>query len=183
MFKYQYPRPSVTADSIVLRYNNATQGVEVLLIQRRDNPFKNRWAFPGGFVNKDEDLLAAVHRELKEETKLTGVCFTPLPPVGTPNRDPRGHVITCPFIAGIKFTKSNKLKAMDDAKALKWYDLKELPNLAFDHHTILINAISQARYSILPQMLNSKASDYESALAMRSILKAIVDYKPQTKNV
>lgn len=174
---YKFPRPSVTADCIVLRFNTKTEGVEVLLIQRKAAPFKDLWAFPGGFVNENEDLLTAAERELAEETQLKGVEFSALPPVGTPLRDPRGHVITCPFIGGIKFKASGKLKASDDAKALKWFPVDKPPKLAFDHNLILINALSQSRHVIIPQMMGNKATEYNKATAMKSMLRAIYNFK------
>jgi len=104
-YTYNYPRPAVTVDSIIFRFNKANKSIEVLLIQRKAAPYKGQWAFPGGFANENEDLVCAATRELKEETGLTKVQLLSLPPVGTPGRDPRGHVITCPFVGTTKSKK------------------------------------------------------------------------------
>lgn len=127
---YDYPRPSVTTDIIVI---NAEK--KVLLIKRLNEPFKNFWAFPGGFVDKDEDIEPAALRELMEETSLGLKTLTQFKAYGTPGRDPRGHCISIVFY---KFTNNLPIaKAQDDAKEVAWFNLENLPELAFDHQQII----------------------------------------------
>jgi len=134
-FNYLYPRPAVTVDAIIVSENN-----QVLLIQRKNDPFKDCWAFPGGFVDKDEDPNDAVHRELEEETGLTGLNFKQIGTFGKPGRDPRGHTISICYLAKIKTNQVNPTAA-DDAKAVEWFELNDLPHMAFDHAAILAEAI------------------------------------------
>jgi len=171
-YTYDYPRPSVTADCIVFRFNQTLEIAEVLLIKRKANPFKNHWAFPGGFVNVNEDLRDAAERELKEETGLTGVDFKPLFPVGTPDRDPRGHVITCPFVATTKSKK--ELKARDDAKELKWWNVEKLPKLAFDHKEILKMAIQHTTPTMVSKMVPAKRGAFYDVKAQRALSKGFL---------
>ncbi|HBX88311.1 MAG: NUDIX hydrolase [Bacteroidales bacterium] len=136
MYSYEYPRPSVTAD-VVLFWAKGDK-LRLLLIERLNEPFSGKWALPGGFVDKDEDLHDAAARELKEET---GIDFTRLRQVGAygkPGRDPRGHVITIAFTGLISVEP--QLVAGDDAVAAKWFFVDELPPLAFDHEKIIKDA-------------------------------------------
>ena len=66
-FTYKYPRPELTADCIVITQE---QEPKILLIQRKNEPFKGCWAFPGGFMNMDETTEECAIRELKEETGI-----------------------------------------------------------------------------------------------------------------
>jgi len=107
----------------------------ILLIQRKNDPFKNAWALPGGFVDENEDLEAAAKRELLEETSVTVNSLEQLKAFGKPNRDPRGHMVSVAFIG---FADENtKAVAADDANEAKWFSLNDLPELAFDHAEII----------------------------------------------
>ena len=131
----------VTVDAIA--FSLEQDSPEVLLIQRKNEPFKNMWAFPGGFVEMDEDLIDAAKRELKEETSLTGINLQQLQTFGKPGRDPRGRQITIVFFGIVK--SKTKIKAGDDASAAKWYKIENLAKLAFDHNEILQIAIDRLK--------------------------------------
>lgn len=139
-YTYNYPKPSVTTDCIITRKIHGKK--ELLLIKRKDEPFKNRWALPGGFVEIDEDLLDGAKRELKEETGLADVELLQFKTYGTPGRDPRGRTISIVF-HGILQDSSLEIQAGDDAAEANWFDLKSLPVLAFDHEIILYEFIEQ----------------------------------------
>ncbi len=130
---------NVTADAVVFKKEKSE--TFILLIKRKNPPFQNQWALPGGFVENNEDLETAAKRELKEETGIELVSCEQLFTFGTPGRDPRGRTIT---IAYVGFAKENdKPKAADDAKEAKWFNIKDLPELAFDHQQIIELAISR----------------------------------------
>ncbi len=132
-YTYDYPRPAVTVDIILLR--NACESPQILLIQRLNPPFQNQWALPGGFVDMDETLEEAAIRELEEETGIKGVLLSQFNAYSTVDRDPRGRTISMVF-SGI--AKKNDIPvAGDDAKKAQWYDIKTLPDLAFDHAEII----------------------------------------------
>ncbi|HXG95361.1 MAG TPA: NUDIX hydrolase [Blastocatellia bacterium] len=136
---YEHPRPAVTVD-IVLFYRGE-RGVEVLLIKRGREPFKGRWAFPGGFVGADESLEAAAARELKEETGLEGIALKQIGAFGDPGRDPRGHTVSVAFAAVLD--SRNEAAAADDAEDAQWHCVARPPRLAFDHKKILRVALEQ----------------------------------------
>ena len=130
---YDYPRPAVTADIIILRKNNDRHFV--LLIERKHPPFEGMWALPGGFLNMDETLEEAALRELQEETGITGVELKQFHTFSKVNRDPRHRTITTVFIG---YADDNiSPQAGDDAANVKWFDLNELPPLAFDHWEVM----------------------------------------------
>lgn len=134
-YTYKYPRPAVTADCIVIAKDNGDP--KVLLIQRKHEPFKDCWAFPGGFVDEGETATQAASRELKEETSLENITFTQYKAVSSPGRDPRGWVIAIVFYAIVSDSSTYTPQAQDDAADVNWLSLDELPTLAFDHHEVL----------------------------------------------
>ncbi|MGB1205184.1 MAG: NUDIX hydrolase [Chitinophagales bacterium] len=135
-YNYDYPRPSLTVDCLVFGYDTKTQKLNILLIQRKNEPFQNHWALPGGFVDMDESLETAAIRELKEETGAENILLEQFYTFGSPQRDPRGRVISVAYYTLIS-PDSIYIKAADDAKAVGWFDTKKLPPLAFDHQKIL----------------------------------------------
>ena len=88
---YEYPRPSVTTDCVLFGFDGVE--INVLLIERGIEPYKGRWAFPGGFVNMDENTEQGALRELQEETGVTNVFMEQLYTFSDVDRDPRGRVI------------------------------------------------------------------------------------------
>lgn len=131
-YTYKYQRPALTVDAIVLRKNT---NIEVLLIQRGQPPFENKWAFPGGFVDMEETVEYAVERELLEETGLTGIKLKQFYTFSALDRDPRHRTISVAFV-GIAVSDIEP-KAGDDAKNAKWFNIDSLPELAFDHKEIM----------------------------------------------
>jgi 8-oxo-dGTP diphosphatase len=106
-----------------------------LLIQRGIEPFKGKWALPGGFVNMDELLETACKRELEEETGLKVDKMTQFKTFDAINRDPRHRTISVVFSA--QLPEKAKVKGNDDAASAKWFPVNSLPEMAFDHREIL----------------------------------------------
>ena len=135
-YTYNYPRPAVTADCVVVTREKEPR---VLLIQRSNEPFKGCWAFPGGFMDMDETTEQCAIRELEEET---GLVLSELQQIGTyskVDRDPRGRTITVAYLARID--KPIAVIGQDDAAKAEWWPLSALPPLAFDHDEIMRDAI------------------------------------------
>ena len=135
-YTYKYPRPAVTADSIVI-----TRGDEpkVLLIQRGDEPYKGGWAFPGGFMNMDETTEQCAIRELEEETGLHVSKIQQIGAYSKVDRDPRGRTVTVAYLAVVD--EPIAVNGQDDASKAQWFPLSALPELAFDHADIMQDAI------------------------------------------
>ena len=142
-YTYDYPRPAVTTDCVIFGYDG--KELKVLLIERGIEPFKGCWAFPGGFLNMDEDALAGARRELKEETGLEDAFIEQFHTFSEPGRDPRGRVIT---IAHYALVKIQEVEGGDDAAQARWFSIDEVPPLAFDHDRILRMAMSRLKERI-----------------------------------
>ena len=133
-YTYNYPRASVTVDIVILcQFENQTK---LLLIQRGNEPYKNKWAFPGGFIEMDEMLVESAVRELHEETGLQGVKLQQFRAYGDPGRDPRGRTVSVVFY-GFTDIKNSIVAGADDAKNAAWFSLDEIPDMAFDHNLVL----------------------------------------------
>lgn len=140
-FVYAYPRPSVTVDATIFR--KVKSGIEILLIQRGREPFKGGWALPGGFLDMEETLEEAIHRELEEETGLKGIELKQLHAFSSLHRDPRGRTISVVFIGILQ--NNQQAVAGDDASAVNWFHLNNLPYLAFDHSEVIKLAVDHLR--------------------------------------
>ena len=140
-YVYEWPRPMVTVDAAVFAVGK--DATKLLLIKRADDPFKGKWAIPGGFIGIDEELDDAVARELAEETGLTGIKLEQMRTFGKPGRDPRGRQITVVYM-GVITNGFDRIKAGDDAAQAQWFDINHLPaDMAFDHNDVAKFAISR----------------------------------------
>ncbi|NQU53247.1 MAG: NUDIX hydrolase [Bacteroidetes bacterium] len=141
MYSYKYPRAALTTDAIVFVKEKGSdeiiqqKGTFILLIQRGREPFKKKWALPGGFVEMDEILETACKRELFEETGLVVDKMTQFKTYDAVNRDPRHRTISVVYFAELKERKP--VKGGDDAANAEWFSINNLPELAFDHGLIL----------------------------------------------
>ena len=136
-YTYKYPRPAVTADCVVITNEPLPK---VLLIQRGADPFKGAWAFPGGFMNMDETTEECAIRELEEETGLKVANVHQIGSYSKVDRDPRGRTITVAYLSIIG--SPEEVKGQDDAANAAWFELTDLPHLAFDHYDIIKDAVA-----------------------------------------
>ncbi len=141
--KEEYEKPSVTVDIVIFTMRD--HDLKVLLVKRNLDPFKGRWAIPGGFVRIHESLEEAAKRELEEETGVKNVYLEQLYSFGDPKRDPRGRVITVAYMALVNSDKIN-LRASNDVSDAQWFSVSKLPTLAFDHKDILTYALKRLRW-------------------------------------
>lgn len=126
----EYERPSLTSD--IVAFTVKTQETDdyrklpekklsVLLVKREEYPFKDMWALPGGFVNKNESVDDNAYRKLKEKAGIEDVVLSQLKVFSKCNRDPRGWVVSCAFMALADESKYNsKNKIMDNEK---WFSI------------------------------------------------------------
>lgn len=140
-YVYDYPMPSLTVDCAVLKFNE-NAGIDILLIKRKNEPYKGCWALPGGYMEINETLEDAVKREVKEETgiDINRSCFKYFNDkiFDNPDRDERGRVISVLSIVVVPC--DTEFSAGDDAVECKWFSLRQLPPLAFDHKDMIEHA-------------------------------------------
>ncbi len=129
---------SLTVDVVALV---AGAPPSVLLVQRAYEPFQGSWALPGGFVEQRERVLQAAARELAEETGLRLEDLQLLGVYDTPGRDPRGWTVSVVYIASLD--AEAPVRGADDARDARWFSADVLPALAFDHATIVGDALAR----------------------------------------
>ncbi|MFT5819244.1 MAG: 8-oxo-dGTP diphosphatase [Crocinitomix sp.] len=136
---------SFSADCVIFGYRNGE--INVLLIQRAMEPFKDKWAIPGDLVYPDEDLFDASKRILFELTQISDIDLRQAGTFGKPNRHPQGRVITTAHLALLRIDDFH-VEASSWAKELAWIPIHKVPQLAFDHNEIL-----ESTYNLLKQKL------------------------------
>lgn len=129
--------PAVSVDIVLF----SDDGSRILLIRRKAPPYQGMWAIPGGFVEPDETVEQAAVRELAEETGIRGVDLSLVYVFSEPDRDPRGRTISVAFSGTAP--EGTSATAGDDAAAVQWFALDDLPDLAFDHAQIIARAESR----------------------------------------
>lgn len=139
-YTYKYPRVALSVDCVIV--GHSTQGKHLLLIQRKNPPFQNQWALPGGFHDPGETVEQAAARELEEETSLTGIKLKQIAVFSEPTRDPREQVISVAHLGEVIMSEVIP-KANDDANETEWFPLDNLPPLAFDHNKIIKAALKK----------------------------------------
>ena len=149
-FTYEHPRPALTVDCVVFGMDD--EDLKVLLIQRDLDPFKGRWALPGGFVNMGESLDEAARRELQEETGLERVYLEQLYSFGDVDRDPRERVVSVAHYALVKLG-DHRVRAATDAREAAWFAVWDTPSLAFDHDRIVQMALGRLKSKVRYQPL------------------------------
>ena len=120
---------------------------QILLIKRKNSPYKGMYALPGGLVEKNEEVEETASRELEEETGVKNIFLKQFGVYSSVGRDPRGRVVSVAFIALISSDNIN-LCAKDDAELAGWFSVDSMPKLAFDHKKVIEDAILNLRFEI-----------------------------------
>jgi 8-oxo-dGTP diphosphatase len=134
----------VTVDIVIFALRE--DGLQVLLIKRKNPPFEDKWAIPGGFVRHDESLEDGAVRELYEETNVRNVHIEQLFTFGTLDRDPRGRTVTVAYLALVPAPLA--IQAGTGASDAQWKPVNTLPEMAFDHYDIVNYALRRLRYKL-----------------------------------
>ena len=177
-YSYDYPHPAVTTDCVIFGFDGSD--LKVLLIERGIEPFKGKWALPGGFLKMDETAQEGALRELEEETGMNNAYIRQFHTFTEPGRDPRERVIT---IAHYALVRLQEVKGGDDAAQARWFTMDEIPPLAFDHDRILRMAQIMLRerihfepvgFELLPETFTMKQ--------LQNLYEAILDVHFDRRN-
>jgi 8-oxo-dGTP diphosphatase len=152
-FCYPYARPAVTVDCVV--FGLSEDRLQVLLVQRDEEPFLQHWGLPGGFVRIEEDLEESVRRELERKTRCKNIYFEQLYTFGALDRDPRGRTISIAYFALVNSSSypidevGGELSQSSGHKQVRWHGVDTLPQLAFDHGKLIACALERLRSKIM----------------------------------
>ncbi len=141
-YTYDYPRAAITTDAVLFGFNHIKEELNILLIKRANEPFKGKWALPGGFLDMKETIEQCVHRELEEETGLADIYLEEMQTFSNLGRDPRGRTVSVVYF-GLVNLLIHKAKAGDDASETKWFSILKIPELSFDHTEIISTAVQR----------------------------------------
>lgn len=134
-----------SVDNIIFGFDAGR--LKVLLIKRRDEPFKGKWALPGALVSNDEDLDEAAGRILEELTGINKVYLKQVYTFGKPDRHPKGRVITVAYFSLINVQKVKPIAASAAAE-VAWHDVFNLEELPFDHNEIMNTSVENLQKNL-----------------------------------
>jgi 8-oxo-dGTP diphosphatase len=177
---YDFPRPAVTVDCVVFGFDEGD--LKVLLVRRDVEPFRGKWALPGGFVREDESLEEAARRELREETGIEKLYLEQLYTFGDIGRDPRGRVITVAYYALVKLAAYD-VNAATDASSAAWFPVADVSRLAFDHEKILEVALARLKAKVRYQPIGFELLPVKFALSeLQHLYEAILETPLDKRN-
>lgn len=141
-----YKNPALAVDLVVFGYHEQT--LSVLLLNRKEEPFKDQWTLPGAFLQMEETFLQTCSRVLETKLGMDDVFVEQLFSFDDPGRDPRGRVISVTYYALVNPHKL-EITAGKMANDVKWFNVKKVPALGFDHKEIFSKALQRLKSKIL----------------------------------
>src|SRR5947208_8997535 len=179
-YTYEYARASLTVDCVIFGLDE--ENLKILLIERDLEPFKGKWALPGGFVRVDETLDEAARRELEEEAGLRNVFLEQLYTFGAVERDPRERVVSVAYYALVKLADFST-KAATDAADARWFPISKVPRLAFDHANILATALIRLKGKVRYQPIGFELLPPKFTLSqLQHLYEAILEEQFDKRN-
>ena len=177
----------ITVDVVIFTIQD--NALKVLLVKRASEPFKGKWAIPGGFIRLSENLDDAALRVLKEKTNVDNIYLEQLYTFGDPLRHPNARVITCAYFALIRAEDINlQIKNKEEVSEVQWHSVDKLPPLAFDHKEIIQYSLKRTRERldmcpVAYQLLNKKFTLTEMQKAYEMIMERKLDKRNFRKKV
>lgn len=175
----------MASDTVIFGFDGGA--LKLLLIKRDNEPFKNKWALPGGFVFMDETIEQCAKRILLEKTGIKNVFIEQLYTFSDPNRDPRERVVSVAYYALVNKKHVQLVAGRDTIKA-EWFELKDLPGLAFDHDKMVETAIDRLKGKVSYQpvgfeLLGEKFTLTQLQAVYESILETVIDKRNFRKKI
>ncbi|MGZ7031374.1 MAG: NUDIX hydrolase [Thermoanaerobaculia bacterium] len=180
MPKYEYARPALTVDCVVFGFDEGD--LKVVLVRRNIDPFRGKWALPGGFVHVDETLEDAARRELSEEAGIDRLYLEQLYTFGDVERDPRERVVSVAYYALVKLA-DHRIRAATDASEAAWFSVSDVPTLAFDHSRILDVALQRLKAKVRYQPIGFELLPVKFTLShLQHLYEAILEAQLDKRN-
>ena len=123
--------------------------VKVLLIRRTNEPFKDRWALPGGALYNNENIIDGLNRELKEKTGITNINLELCNVFGDVNRSKLMRMVGISYLGVIDSERVGILRKTQKTSDADWFTINNIPNLAYDHNEIIKDSLEKLKSSIL----------------------------------
>jgi 8-oxo-dGTP diphosphatase len=178
---HSFEKPSLTVDCVVFGYDLTT--LNVLLVNRKDAPFQNHWALPGGFLNVQKETFEdTATRVLATKTGLTDLYMEQLYTFGNIHRDERGRVISVVYFALVNPRNYHIVNGFMNHDT-RWFDFKKLPNLAFDHTEIVTKAYERLQNKVRYQPIGFELVNTEFTLPeLQRLYETILNKKIDRRN-
>lgn len=179
-YQYEFPRPALAADCVIFGFDGGE--LKLLLLEREKEPFKNKWALPGGFVFMEETTEACAKRVLSEKTGLKNVFIEQLYTFSEVERDPRERIVSVAYFALVNKHQYELIAGRDTVQA-RWFELSALPKLAFDHSKIVKMAILRLKGKVRYQPVGFELLDEKFTLSqLQALYEAILETAIDKRN-
>lgn len=178
--KYEFPRPALATDCVMFGFDGGE--LKLLLLEREKEPFKNKWALPGGFVHMAETTETCAKRILQEKAGLKNVFIEQLYTFSDPDRDPRDWVVTVAYFALVDKHQYELVAGRDTVKA-EWFSISQLPRLAFDHNKIVKLALQRLKGKVNYQPIGFELlNDKFTLTQLQQLYEAILEIEIDKRN-
>ncbi|MES2132147.1 MAG: NUDIX domain-containing protein [Bacteroidota bacterium] len=179
-YHYPYERPALATDCVIFGFDGGE--LKLLLIERENEPFKNKWALPGGFVYMQETTEECAKRILSEKTGIKYMFIEQLYTFSDIDRDPRERIVSVAYFALVNKHQYELVAGRDTIKA-EWFELSKLPKLAFDHSKILKIAIQRLKGKVSYQPIGFELLDEKFTLTqLQSVYESILEMPIDKRN-
>lgn len=176
----RYRNPSLAVDLVVFGYYE--NSLNVLLLNRKEEPFRSRWTLPGAFLQMEETFTDVCSRVLDTKLGMANFYMEQLYSFDDPARDPRGRVISIAYYALINPSRF-EIVAGHMANDVKWFPLHEVPKLGFDHREILDAALKRLRAKILYHPMGFELLDEEFTMPeLHQLYETILEVSIDRRN-
>jgi len=179
-YQYDYQRPGITTDCVIFGFDGGE--LKLLLIERENDPFKNKWSLPGGFVFIGETTEECAKRILFEKAGIKNVFIEQLYTFSDIDRDPRERIISIAYYALVDKYQYEIIAGRDTVKA-EWFELSKLPKLAFDHGKIVNTATQRLKGKVSYQPIGFELLEEKFTLTqLQSLYEAILEVSIDKRN-
>lgn len=177
---HTYKNPSLAVDLVVFGYHR--QSLSVLLLNRKDAPFKDGWTLPGGFLQMEETLQQVCNRIMRTKIGIENLYLEQLYSFDAPQRDPRGRVISIAHYALIN-PERFEIVAGKMANDVQWFPINQVPELGFDHTEIFHQALQRLKSKILYHPVGFELLDETFTMTeLQALYECILDISIDRRN-